>query len=109
MADFGQRQLGSTSDAQLPNLLPHRLQCRGAHGWVKSAEQSIVTRLLNQSRPKAVSEKVKLNIRILTFTLSVLAVDDLGFRRMHFQTALCQTCLKRGLDSLCFLLVSAVN
>ena len=103
MGNFGQRQLGSTSDVQLPDLRPHRLQCRGAHGWIESAEQRIVLRLLNQPRPKAVSEKVKLDVRILTFALSVLAVDDLGVRRMHFQTAFRQTCLKRGLDGLGFL------
>src|SRR5215475_5612598 len=109
MGNFDQRQLGSTSDIQLPDLRPHRLQCRGAHGWVKSAEQRIVPRLLNQPRPKAVSEKVKLDVRILTFALSVLAVDDLGFRRMHFQTALRQTCLKRSHEGLGLLLVSTVN
>jgi hypothetical protein len=46
---------------------------------------------------------------MLASALSVLAVDDLGFRRMHFETALCQACLKCGLDDLGFMLDPAVN
>jgi hypothetical protein len=50
-----------------------------------------------------------LNVRIRTFALPALAVDYLGFRQMHFQAALCQTRLKLCLESLSFLLVSAVD
>jgi hypothetical protein len=97
MGDFCQRQLGSTSEAQLPNLCPHGFQRRGADGWGKSAEQRVVPRVSSPPGPKTVSEKVKLDVRILTFALSVLAVNDPGLRRMHFEMALCQTHLKRGL------------
>ena len=48
-------------------------------------------------------------IRILTISLSIPAVDDLGFHRMHFEMALCQTGLKCGLEGLGFLLSPAMN
>ena len=55
------------------------------------------------------SEEVELDIRILTISLSIPAVDDLGFHRMHFEMALCQTGLKCGLEGLGFLLSPAMN
>src|SRR5215470_4321784 len=58
---------------------------------------------------KTVSEKVKLDVRILAFALSVLAVDDPGLRRMHFEMALCQACLKRCFNALSLMLDPAVN
>ena len=73
-------------------------------------QNSVLSRkCLNQSGPKAVPEEVKFDVRILAFALPVLAVDDLGFRRMHLQAALCQASLKLGLEGLGFLLVPAVN
>src|SRR5262249_32276892 len=87
MGDFCQRQLSATSEAQLPDLCPHGFQRRGADGWGKSAEQRVVPRVASPPRPKTVSEKVKLDVRILTFALSVLAVDDPGLRRVHFEMA----------------------
>src|SRR5262245_61352945 len=89
MGDFCQRQLGSTSEAQLPDLCPHGFQRRGADGWGKSAEQRGVPRVASPPRPKTVSEKVKLDVRILTFALSGLAVDDPGLRRVHLRVPAC--------------------
>src|ERR1700740_951107 len=109
IGNFGQRQLCAMSDAHFPDLCSHGFQCRRADGRVEATEQRLVPCFLNQSWPKAVAEEIKLDVRILSFALSVLAVDDLGFRRMHFQTALCQTCSKRALEGLGFLLVSTVN
>src|SRR5262245_12667072 len=109
MGDFCQRQLGSTSEAQFPNLRSHGLQCRGADGWGEVAEQHAVPRSLYQSGPKAISEEVKLDVRILASTLCIPAVDDPGLRRMHFEMALSQTCLKRSLDAFSFMLDPAVN
>ena len=109
MGNFYQRQLGSTTDAQLPDLRPHGLQRRGADGWAEAAEQRVVPRVSNLSGPKAVPEEVKLDVRIRASALSVFAVDDLGFRRMHLEVALCQACLKRGLEDQGFMLVPAVN
>jgi hypothetical protein len=40
--------------------------------------------------------------------MRVLAVDDLGFRQMQVQLALCQSGLKFGLDGFYFSLASAV-
>lgn len=42
IGDFGQRQLGATSDAQFPDLRPHGLQCRRADGRVEATEQRLV-------------------------------------------------------------------
>jgi len=109
MGNVGQRQLGSMSEAQLPDLCPHGVQRRRADGWGKSAEQRVVPRVSNPPRPKTVSEKVKLDVRILAFALSVLAVDDPGLRRVHFEMALCQACLKRCFDALSLVLDPAVN
>ena len=109
MSNVGQRQFGSTAEAKLPDLRPHGLERGGADGGTKAAEQRVVPRVLNQPGPKAVSEEVKLDVRILAFALSVPAVDDPGLRRMHFQTALRQPGLKRGLEGQGFLLRSAVN
>ena len=107
--DVGQRQLCLMAEAQVPDRRPHGFQRRGADRWVEAAEQCVVPGRLNQSRPKAVSEKVEFDVRILAFALPVLAVDDLGFGRMQFQAALCQTRLKFGLEGLGFLLGPAVN
>src|ERR1700751_502739 len=97
------------SDAPFPALCSHGFKCRRAAGRVAATEQRLVPGFLNQSWPKAVAEEIKLDVRILSFALSVLAVDDLGFRRMHFQTTLRQTCLKRSHEGLGPLLVSTVN
>src|SRR5262245_26887245 len=109
MSDFCQRQIGSTSETQLPNLRTHGLQRRGADGWSEAAEHCIVPRPSNQPRPKAVPEEVKLDVRILASTLSVPAVDDSGLRRMHFEVALCQSRLKCALDAFGFMFDTAVN
>src|ERR1700730_15224280 len=88
---------------------PHGLQRRGADRGVKAPEQCVVSGASNQPGPKAVSEEVELNVRIRTFALPVLTVDELGFRRMHFQEGICQACLKLCLESLSFVLVPAVD
>jgi hypothetical protein len=44
-------------------------------------------------QPKAVSKKVKFDIRISAFALFVFAVDYFGFRWMHLQAALRQASL----------------
>src|SRR6266446_5246604 len=97
------------SEIQFPDRRPHGFQRCGADRWVKSTEQFVVTGPPDHSRPKAVSEKVELDVRIRSCAISVLAVDDLGFCRMQFQAALCQARLKFGLEGLGFLLVPAVN
>ena len=109
MGDIGQRQISSTAEAQLPDLGPHGFQRRGADGWNEAAEHDVVPRASNQPRPKAVTEEVKLDIRILASAACVPAVDDPGLRRMHFEMALCQAYLKRGLDALGFMLDATVN
>src|SRR5262249_36632465 len=63
----------------------------------------------DHSRPKTVFENVELDVRIRSFAIPILAVDDLGFCRMQLQAALCQARLKFGLEGLGFLLVPAVN
>src|SRR6202049_1123963 len=50
----------------------------------------------------------KSNLTFGFFAMRVLAVDDLGFRRMQVQLALCQSGLKFGLDGFCFSLTPAV-
>lgn len=93
----------------VPASPPASLQRRGTDRRVEAPEQSVVSGASNQPGPKAVSEEVELNVRIRAFALPVLAVNDLGFRRMHLQAALRQPCLKLRLESLSFLLVPAVN
>src|SRR4029077_1927019 len=97
------------SEAQFTERPPHGVQRRRADRWVKSTEQFVVPGTPNYSRPKAVPEKVELDVRIRSFAIPVLAVDDLGFCRMKLQAALCQARLKFGLKGLGFLLVLAVN
>src|SRR6476469_2601670 len=96
------------SEVQFPDRRPHGF-CRRADRWVKSTEQSVVPGTPNYSRPKAVPEKVELDVRIRSFAIPVLAVDDLGFCRMQLQAALFQARLKFVLAGLSFLLVPAVN
>src|SRR5258708_27713137 len=73
-------------------------------------QNSVLSRdLLTPSRSKAISEKVELDVRMRSSATPVLAVDDLGLCRMQLQAALCQTRLKFDLESLGFLLASAVN
>jgi hypothetical protein len=73
------------------------------------AESYVVPKTSDPTRPKAEPEEVKFDIRILAFAISVFAVDNFGFRRMHLQVALRQPGLKLGLKSLCFLLAATVN
>src|ERR1700682_2885569 len=60
-------------------------------------------------RGRAVSEEVKFDVRILFFATPVLAVNDLGFRRVQFQATDCEASLKIGLEGLRFWLGPAVN
>ena len=46
---------------------------------------------------------------MLFFATPVLAVNDLGFRRVQFQATDCEASLKIGLEGLRFLLGPAVN
>src|SRR5215831_3972089 len=97
------------SEVQFPNRRPHGFQRRGADRGVESTEQFIVPGTPDHSRSKTVSEKVESDVRIRSFAIPVLAVDDLGFCRMQFQAALCQARLKFGLEGLGLVLVPAVN
>src|SRR6516165_2166415 len=92
------------SEVQFPDRRPHSFQRRGADRWVKSTEQFVVPGPPDHSRPKTVSEKVELDVRIRSFAIPVLAVDDLGVCRMQLQAALCQAPLKFGLEGLGFFL-----
>src|SRR5258708_15191499 len=97
------------SDAQVPDRRAHGFQRRGTDRWVEATEQCVVPGPPDPSRSKAISEKVELDVRIRSSATPVLAVDDLGLCRMQLQAALCQTRLKFDLESLGFLLASAVN
>jgi len=46
--------------------------------------------ILHPTGPKAVSEGVKFDVRILFFATPILAVNDLGFRRVQFQATVCE-------------------
>jgi len=59
------------------------------------------------TRPKLVSKKVKCDVRIPPFAFSILAIDDLGFRRVHLEAALFQSSLQFGLEAFSLLLGSA--
>jgi hypothetical protein len=60
----------------------------------------------NQERPFTQNPG---HYRVFAFSLSVFAVDDLGFRRMHLQVAFRQPGLKLSLESLGFLLGPTVH
>jgi hypothetical protein len=85
--DVPQRQLRSTSESQFPSRRPHGFQRRDTDRWVEPSEQRADLGASYQTGPKAIPEEVKLNVGILAFAFPVFAVDDLGFRRMHFQVA----------------------
>lgn len=104
-----QRQQRLTAEIQIPNRLPHGFHRRRANRWIETAKQYVIPTAFDQTGPEAVSKKVKLDILKLAPTLSIFAVNDLGFCRMHFQTTLCESGLKFGFKSFCFLLASAVN
>ena len=82
-------QLRFTAKVQVQYRRPHGLQCRDADRGIEPAEQRVVPESSHQTGPKAVSEEIKLYIRIRDVTLTVLAVSDFGFRRMKLQTARC--------------------
>ena len=97
------------SEVQFPHRYPHGFQRRGADRRVEAPKHFIVSGASNQPGPKTVSEEVEFIVRIRAFALPVFAVNDLGFRRMHLQAALCQALLKLCLESLSFLLGPAVH
>lgn len=86
-SDVSQGQLRLMPEFQLPNRFPHGLHRRGTNCRIKAPEQCLVSKILYQTWAEAEPEKVKLDIRVLAFPLSVFAVNDFGFRRMHLQTA----------------------
>src|SRR5579871_785393 len=94
---------------QLPNRCPHGLHRRGTNCRIKTPEQCLVSKIPYQTWSEAKPEKVKFEIRIFALPLSVSAVNDFGFRRMHLQTALRQASLKRRFKCLRLLLVTAVH
>src|SRR5215470_12934574 len=96
------------SEIQFPNRPSHSLQRRGADRWIEPPKQPIAMGALHQAGPKAIPEEVELDIRIRAFAVPVFAVDDLGFRRMHFQMAFCKSRLKFRLEGLRLLLGPAV-
>jgi len=104
-----QRQLCLMAKLQFPNRRPHGFHRRGANCGIKSAEKRVIPETSHQTRPKAVPQKVKFDIRIRAVALLVFAVDDFGFRGMHLQAARCQASLKLRLERLCFLFVTAVH
>lgn len=58
---------------------------------------------------KGVPEEIELRIRIVTFALTVFAVNYPGLGRMYFQTTLQQPRFQRSLDGLRFLLSPAMH
>ena len=97
------------TEFKFPDRRPHRLHRRGADCGGIPAEQQVISGIVDQPRPKAVSEKVKLDVRILASAPDVPAVDDLGLRRVELKATLCQPRLKFGLEGLGFLLGPAVH
>src|SRR5260370_17670221 len=79
----------------------------GADRRVEAAEHGVVPQTPDPSGPKAISEEVKLDVRICRFAFPVLAVNDFGFRRMQLQVALCQASFKFGPEDFCFSLAPA--
>jgi hypothetical protein len=77
--------------------------------WRGVHKDAVAFAIIHDSPSKAVSEKVKLRVRIPPFATAILAVDDFGLVRMHFTMALRQSRLKRRRDGLRFLLSPAVN
>ena len=75
----------------------------------RATTKSVISETSHQTRPKAIPEKVKLDIRVFAFPLSILAIDDLGFRRMQLQVALHQSVVKLSLKGLCLLLCPTVH
>src|SRR6516164_617822 len=96
------------ADAQVPDRRPHGFQRRRADRRVEASEHDVVPQTLDPSGPKAIPEEVKFDVRICRFAFPVLAVNDLGFRRMQLQVALCQSSLKLGPEGFCFSLAPAV-
>src|SRR5216683_2378507 len=86
-----------------------RFTSRDADRGIEAAEQRVVPKAPDQTGPKAVPEEIELDIRICALTLTVLAVNDLGFGRMQLQAARCQAGVKFGLEGYRFLLTSAVH
>src|SRR5208282_4855988 len=86
----------SSSDIQVPYLLPHRLQRRGAHRGSEATDPFRVPRAFDPPGSKAISEEVKCDVRMRSLSTVVFAVDDFGFGRMHLQAALRQAGLQLG-------------
>jgi len=82
-SDISHGQLCSMAKPKFPDRRPHGLHRRDAYCGSEPAEQCVVSGVLDQTRPKAVAKKVKLDVRILASAPSVLAVDDLCLCRMH--------------------------
>ena len=86
-----------SSKIKLPDLPPHGFNgCRTDPG-TEAREHFFALKIFHVRWPEAISEEVELRNRMLAFAPSILAVDDPGFVRMHFQLAFsepgCKLCL----------------
>src|SRR5215475_3156795 len=79
--------MGPSSEVQIPDFRPHRLQRRSADPRQKTAEHRGVLRVLCPSRPEAVAKEVKLDVRIAPLPPAVLTVDNPGFGGVHLKPA----------------------
>jgi hypothetical protein len=71
--------------------------------------QSPVSRSPDRSRSELISEEVELDVRICPCTVSILAIDDLGFGGVQFHSAFRQSGLKFSLEGFSFLLGPAMH
>ena len=94
---------------QAPHRRSYGFQRRGADRGGEATEQFVVPRASDLPWPELVSQKVKRDIRVPPFALTILTIDDLGFGRMHLQAALCQAGLKLSLEGFSFLLAVTVH
>src|ERR1700730_2501702 len=76
---------------------------------VNPQNSSLLLEFFTQRGRKPYPRKSNLTFGYFSLRRPVLAVNDLGFRRMQFQATDCEASLKIGLEGLRFLLGPAVN
>ena len=99
-SDILQVQFRSVSVVQPPRGLPHGLESRCTDSGREAHKQTIPSTIFHDPWSKGIPKEVKLRIRVMSFTTSVLAIDDMRLVWMHFEAARRKTIRKRHLDGI---------
>src|SRR5690554_1942369 len=104
-----QTQIGTIAIVPFPGCLPHGLHGCLTDRWRKIHKHTVSFAVLYQSWPERIPQEIELRVGVLPSTLAILAVNNLGLHRMHFQTTFSKSLFQRGPKSQSLVLSSTMH